>query len=168
MAIRTLKRVEKRGSWRFRSPSALARWGRRLARLLVPGDVIALVGPLGAGKTTLVQSIVPALGYGRGITSPTFALANEYATSQGAVYHLDLYRLSPAELSQFPLEEYWGNGLCLIEWADKARGRWPAHTLEIELVIRGPQEREIRLRRPSAMWRGRLKEFLPPRGGRRH
>src|SRR3979409_1028715 len=93
----------------LRSPLAMQAWGRRFAKELRQGDVVALVGELGAGKTTLVQSIAAAWGYKRGATSPTFALANEYATPRGAIYHMDMYRLSARELAVFPLEEYWGH-----------------------------------------------------------
>ena len=89
----------------FKSPEALEAWGKRFAKTLKPNDVVALVGTLGAGKTTLVQSIAEAWGYRRGATSPTFALANEYETPRGMIYHMDMYRLSPQETEAFPLEE---------------------------------------------------------------
>src|SRR6185295_18417678 len=96
----------------FNSPEELQSWGRRFAKKLRMGDVVALVGGLGAGKTTLVQSIAEAWGYKRGANSPTFALANEYQTPRGTIYHMDVYRLKENELSSFPLEEYWDQGLC--------------------------------------------------------
>jgi tRNA threonylcarbamoyladenosine biosynthesis protein TsaE len=124
-------------------------WGKQFARTLGPTDVVALIGDLGAGKTTLVQSIVQAWGYPRGASSPTFAIANEYTTGRGTIYHMDMYRLSPREAAAFPLEDYWNQGLCLIEWADRVRGRLPASTIEIHLTFACPQERKLRLIRPK-------------------
>jgi tRNA threonylcarbamoyladenosine biosynthesis protein TsaE len=133
----------------FNAPSEMEAWGRRFARKLKKGDVVALVGELGSGKTTLVQSIAAAWGYKRGAVSPTFALANEYPTKRGTIYHMDMYRLSGRELSTFPLEDYWGQGLCLIEWADRVRDRLPVSALEIRLKIAGPQRRALTLIRPG-------------------
>src|SRR5580693_6788060 len=110
----------------FNSPAEMQAWGKDFARELKVGDVVALVGELGAGKTTLVQSIAAAWGYKRGAVSPTFSLANEYETPRGMIYHLDMYRLSPGELVAFPLEDYLAQGLCLIEWADRVHDRLPA------------------------------------------
>ena len=134
----------------FNAPSEMETWGRRFARTLKCGDVVALVGELGSGKTTLVQSIATAWGYKRGAISPTFALANEYQTDRGMIYHMDMYRLSKRELSAFPLEDYWGLGLCLIEWADRVRDRLPAFALEIRLKITGAERRALTLIRPGS------------------
>jgi len=124
-------------------------WGRRFARTLKKGDVVALIGELGSGKTTLARSIAAAWGYKRGAISPTFALANEYQTKRGTIYHMDMYRLSDRELSAFPLEDYWGLGLCLIEWADRVRDRLPPSSFEVRLKIAGPQCRALTLLRPK-------------------
>jgi tRNA threonylcarbamoyladenosine biosynthesis protein TsaE len=124
-------------------------WGRRFAKQLKPGDTVALVGELGSGKTTLVQGIAKAWGYRRGANSPTFALANEYETPRGTIYHMDMYRLSQRELGTFPLEDYWGRGLCLIEWADRVRDRLPSAALEVHLRITGPERRALTLIRPK-------------------
>ena len=127
----------------FNSPAQMQAWGKRFARTLKCGDVVALVGALGAGKTTLVQAIAASWGYPREATSPTFALANEYVTPKGVIYHLDMYRLSKKELAAFPLEEYYGQGLCLIEWADRVRERLPPGTLEVHLKISGLKQRIV-------------------------
>src|SRR5882724_13715988 len=134
MAIRTLV---------FRSPAQMQNWGRRFAKQLKPGDTVALVGELGAGKTTLVQSIAQAWSYRRGANSPTFALANEYETPRGTIYHMDMYRLKAHELAGFPLEDYWGAGLCLIEWAARVLDRLPAGVIHVRLKITGPQSRAV-------------------------
>ncbi len=147
-------------SWTFQTPRQMQDWGRRFAKRLKPGDVVALVGELGAGKTTLVQGIAQALGYRRDITSPTFALVNEYRVSKGNVYHMDMYRLSAQELTSFPLEEYWGEGICLIEWADRVRARWPTETLEIRLQTVDENTRSAHMYKPSPLWRKRLRAAL--------
>jgi tRNA threonylcarbamoyladenosine biosynthesis protein TsaE len=131
----------------LKSPQDMAVWGGQFAKKLKKSDVVALIGELGAGKTTLVQSIVEAWGYRRGANSPTFALANEYETPHGTIYHMDMYRLKPHELAGFPLEDYWGAGLCLIEWADRVRERLPAKTIEVHLKITGPQSRALAVAR---------------------
>src|SRR5882724_3429161 len=133
----------------LKSPQDMAVWGRRFANQLKKSDVVALVGELGAGKTTLVQSIAQAWGYRRGANSPTFALANEYETPRGTIYHMDMYRLKAHELAGFPLEDYWGAGLCLIEWADRVRDRLPANAIEVRLKITGPQSRTLAIAHPK-------------------
>lgn len=133
----------------LKSPQEMQAWGRRFAKRLRERDVVALVGELGAGKTTLVQSIARAWGYRRLANSPTFALANEYTTPRGTIYHMDMYRLGARELAGFPLEDYWGAGLCLIEWADRVRDRLPSSVIEVRLKIAGPQSRQLALVRPK-------------------
>ena len=134
----------------FDSPEEMVAWGRRFAKGLGKRDVVALVGELGSGKTTLAQSIAQAWGYRRGANSPTFALANEYETPHGRIYHMDMYRLKPHELDGFPLEDYWGGGLCLIEWADRVEGRLPPGAIEVKLKITGPERRTLTLGRPKS------------------
>ena len=100
---------------------ATARFGERLAKHLFPGAVIALVGPLGAGKTHLTRAIVIGLGgNGGAVVSPTFTLIHE-CEARLPVYHFDAYRLSnEAEFLDLGVHEYLeGNGVCLIEWADR-------------------------------------------------
>jgi tRNA threonylcarbamoyladenosine biosynthesis protein TsaE len=133
----------------FDSPLAMQAWGRRFAAKLKSDDVVALMGKLGSGKTTLVQSIAAAWGYERGAISPTFALVNEYQTRRGTIFHMDMYRLSARELLTFPLEDYQGRGLCLIEWADRVRSRLPADALELRMAIAGPERRTLTLHHPK-------------------
>jgi tRNA threonylcarbamoyladenosine biosynthesis protein TsaE len=116
--------------------------GAALANHVIAGDAIALVGDLGAGKTTFVSGFVEALG--GNAASPTFSLVNEYPCPRLLVWHVDLYRLENArELVELGLEEMLGDrrGVCLVEWADKFAVMPPDH-LRIELVHRG-DEREI-------------------------
>jgi len=121
--------------------------GRRLASLLFPGAVVALVGQLGAGKTQLTRAIAEALGVPAGVvTSPTFVLIQEYQ-GQLPVYHFDAYRLnSPDEFSDLGPHEYFaGDGVCLVEWADRVESCLPAERLTLELVATGPDSRQVRL-----------------------
>jgi tRNA threonylcarbamoyladenosine biosynthesis protein TsaE len=151
--------TSEKNSWRFSSPRQMQAWGERFSALLRRGDAVALIGPLGAGKTTLVQGIVKGMGYKRGANSPTFALANEYKTSKGNVYHMDMYRLTPVELRAFPLEEYFSDGTCLLEWADRVKDRWPAGTLALNLEILSPRRRLLKALDPAGLWRDRLKKL---------
>ncbi|HWO20553.1 MAG TPA: tRNA (adenosine(37)-N6)-threonylcarbamoyltransferase complex ATPase subunit type 1 TsaE [Kofleriaceae bacterium] len=113
---------------------ATARAGAALAPLLAGGDAIALIGDLGAGKTTLVAGLARALG-AASASSPTFALVNEYPGGRLVVWHVDLYRIErEAELAELGLEELLGEprGVCLIEWADRFAVMPPDH-LRLEL-----------------------------------
>src|SRR5471030_2662871 len=94
-------------------------FGRRLGAALFPGAVVALIGPLGAGKTHLVRAVSEGLAIAdsRVISSPTFVLIQEYA-ARLPIYHFDAYRLTgPAELFDLGAHEYFeGKGVCLVEW----------------------------------------------------
>lgn len=109
--------------------------GAALGGLVHGGDAIALVGDLGAGKTTLVGGLVAAIG-APASASPTFSLVNEYVGGRLVVWHVDLYRLDrPAELVELGLDDILGDrrGVCVIEWADKF-AVMPADHLRIELA----------------------------------
>ena len=124
---------------RLLDASATRAAGAALAQLVEAGDAIALVGDLGAGKTTFVAGLVEALGAGPA-SSPTFSLVNEYPGGRLVVWHVDLYRLERAdELPELGLDDMIGDhrGICLIEWADKFAVMPPDH-LRIELVHDGP------------------------------
>lgn len=129
-----------------RSPEETGRCGRDFAARLRPGDVVALAGPLGSGKTTFVQGVCTALGVRGHVTSPTFTLINEYPASLGLVVHVDLYRLrSSDELPDLGVEEYF-NDRCvvLIEWPEKVEDFLPAETLHVRFA-HGRQEGERRI-----------------------
>ncbi len=131
----------------FDWPGTLA-FGRRLAERLFAGAVVALVGPMGAGKTHLAKAIAAGLGANpAGVSSPTFVLIQEY---QGRlpIYHFDAYRLQhESEFADLGVHEYFtGDGVCLVEWADKFPACLPAEHLEIRLTILGPTARRFHIR----------------------
>jgi tRNA threonylcarbamoyladenosine biosynthesis protein TsaE len=122
------------------------RFGRTLARLLAPGDVVGLCGDLGAGKTFLARAIARGLGVPEGVpvTSPTFTLIKEYE-ARLPIYHMDLYRLGgPSELYDLGLWEYYdGDGVCLVEWSDRFEDLWPASALVLSLALGDGEARTI-------------------------
>ncbi len=119
--------------------------GERLAAALRPGDVLGLVGPLGAGKTQLVKGIARGLGVDeRLVSSPTFVLHNEYEASP-RIHHFDAYRLDgPAELTALGFEEICDSGgLVVVEWADRVREIMPAGAAWITIEPIPPDERRV-------------------------
>jgi tRNA threonylcarbamoyladenosine biosynthesis protein TsaE len=126
------------------SAEATAHAGARLAEALEGGDAVALIGDLGAGKTTFVAGLVAALG-GGAAASPTFSLVNEYRHGRLRVWHIDLYRLErEAELPELGLDDIIGDrrGVALIEWADKF-AVMPSDHLRIELTHDGDARRLV-------------------------
>jgi tRNA threonylcarbamoyladenosine biosynthesis protein TsaE len=110
-------------------------WGRHLGQLVRQGDLIGLIGDLGAGKTTLVQGLVEGLGATVAASSPTFALIHEYPGGRMPVWHVDLYRIErAAELRELGLDEIIdrGRGLVVVEWSDRFPVLPPDH-LQVEL-----------------------------------
>ena len=110
--------------------------GMAIAGQLVFPACVYLEGDLGAGKTTLCQSIIQGFGYQGSVTSPTYNLIQEYTVEQGTIYHMDLYRLNdPAELEFLALEDLWSqSSLFLIEWPSKAEGMLRNATHQINIV----------------------------------
>jgi len=128
------------------SPEATQSLAERLGQLLQPGDVVALVGELGSGKTLFSQGLARGLGVPKNfyITSPTFAIINEYP-GRVPFYHLDLYRVSNrAELSELGLEEVlYGGGAVAIEWAERLGKDLPAERLEVHLTFSDETSRSL-------------------------
>jgi len=118
--------------------------GRQIGAFLLPNEVVALTGTLGAGKTTLIQGIAAGLGVKDYVTSPTFIIINEY---QGRLplYHFDLYRLEDlGSIEELGVEEYFQRGgVCLIEWAERMTELLPAKRETIEIKLIDENEREI-------------------------
>jgi tRNA threonylcarbamoyladenosine biosynthesis protein TsaE len=128
-----------------------ARLGRRLGR----GDVVACIGPLGAGKTCFLQGLARGLGVTADVTSPTFVLVNQY---QGRlpVYHVDAYRTgSLTELVDLGLEEMLhGEGVTVVEWADKLLPLLPPRTVTVTIAGLGDEPRQIELAGPAEVLAG--------------
>lgn len=133
------------------SEAQTRRLGAHLAELLSPGDVIALVGGLGTGKTRFAQGVGQGLGVTEAIISPTFTLIREYRGPgiRLPFFHVDLYRIEDVtETLTFGLEEYlYGDGVCLIEWADRLLpNRLPAEHLRIDFRYLDESKRELLIR----------------------
>jgi len=138
--------------------------GRRLADHLFAGAVVALIGPLGAGKTHLVRAIAVELGVpnSRVVTSPTFVLIQEYS-GRLPIYHFDAYRLrNSGEFVDLGAHEYFeGKGVCLVEWADRVEDVLPQHYLRITLQITGETTRRITLEGRGTRYQALLQAIMP-------
>lgn len=130
------------------SPGETIRIGTAVGSVLEAGDIVALIGDLGTGKTCITSGIARGLGVSEAyfITSPTFTLINEYP-GRIPLYHLDMYRLSgPADLDDMGVEEYvYGNGVMVIEWAEKMEDRLPGDAVRIFLEHDGEEKRKIEI-----------------------
>ena len=125
--------------------SATAAFGTALAEVLPNGTTVALCGTLGAGKTRLVQAIAEAVGIDRGnVTSPTFVLIQEHH-GRRTIYHFDAYRIRDEdEFDSLGPEEYFeGDGLVLVEWADRVEKCLPPERVEIHIEVTGPESRRF-------------------------
>lgn len=124
--------------------------GRRFAQQLSVGDCVALIGPLGAGKTQFARGVALGMGLddGRMVHSPTFVLMQEYPC-RVPVYHLDAYRLVDpvGELEDLGFEEFLTDGVVLLEWADRAAGLLPDGSWQVTIEITGATDRQITLGR---------------------
>lgn len=137
---------------------ATARFGASLAAIARPGDVIALSGPLGVGKTALARGFIAALGYGEDVPSPSFAIVQPYEDLSPPVWHVDLYRIEqPSETEELGLDSA-ADAVLLVEWAERAGANlWPqALTLSLDF---GEQGQRILTAKVPPSWEGRW----PPR-----
>lgn len=130
-----------------RSPDETRALGARLGARLGKSDVVACVGPLGAGKTCFLQGLAHGLGVSADVTSPTFVLVNEYR-GRLPVYHVDAYRTeSLTELVDLGIEEMLhGDGVTVVEWADKLLPLLPARTITVRITGLGDEPRRIEIR----------------------
>lgn len=114
---------------------ALRQWGQDLGESIEPPLIISLTGDLGAGKTTLAQSICHGYGVAEPVTSPTYALVHRYSGKKSAVYHIDLYRLdNEAQLTNIGWDDILAEGaLVIVEWPERAGNAMPSDSLHIDL-----------------------------------
>jgi tRNA threonylcarbamoyladenosine biosynthesis protein TsaE len=124
--------------------------GQGLGHKAGPGEVFALFGELGSGKTVIAKGIARGLGVEDEVTSASFTLLEIYS-GRVPLYHFDLYRIeSAAELDRLFFDEYWeGEGVSVIEWADRALGRLPEGSVTIRIKSLNETEREIIIEYPG-------------------
>ena len=137
--------------------AATADLARRLAPTLKPGDIVALHGDLGAGKTSFARALIRALsgtdGAEREVPSPTFTLVQSYDTPAGRVHHFDLYRIqSPDELAEIGWDEALADGIVLVEWPERAGNLLPGRRLEIALAFGAGAETRRAALLPEGGW----------------
>lgn len=145
------------------SDEAMQGLGRQLARVLMPGDLVYLIGNLGAGKTTLVRGFARASGYKGRVTSPTFTLMNIYETDP-PIYHFDFYRLEGVDLAELGLDDYLERaGISFIEWPLIGNNSLPEEALVINIEITDDdydRERCVELRAIGEQYEKRLEGLI--------
>lgn len=109
--------------------------GQELGKAAIPGQIYTLSGDLGTGKTVFAQGFAKGLGIEEAVNSPTFTIVSEYTDGRIPFYHFDVYRISdPEEMYEIGFEEYlYGQGVCLIEWAELIRDIIPEKTIDITI-----------------------------------
>jgi len=129
----------------IRDESDTKAFGKELAEKLKPGDVVALTGDLGAGKTTLTKYIAEGLGITEVVTSPTFTIVQEYTGGRLPLYHFDVYRIDdPEEMDELGYEEYFfGSGVCVVEWADRIPELIPENGIWIRIEYGASEDERI-------------------------
>ena len=116
--------------------AATAAFAARLAAVAAAGDIIALKGDLGAGKTSFARAFIRARGGEEAVPSPTFTLVQVYDVAPAAIWHFDLYRLnSPDEAWELGIEDAFGDAISLIEWPERLGSLLPRHRLEINFLF---------------------------------
>lgn len=117
------------------SPEETFSFGKWIGENAIPGQVYTLVGDLGVGKTVFTQGVAAGLGITEPVNSPTFTIIQEYETGRMPFYHFDVYRIGDIEeMEEIGYDDYfYGNGICLIEWANLIEEILPEHIIEITI-----------------------------------
>ena len=137
--------------------AATAAFAARISALAATGDIIALKGDLGAGKTTFARGFIRARGGTEEVPSPTFTLVQLYALGSVVVWHFDLYRLKfPEEAWELGIEDAFSEGISLIEWPERLGPLLPPRRLEIELLFGDRPEARRAVLDPGEGWQNRL------------
>ncbi|GED71404.1 tRNA threonylcarbamoyladenosine biosynthesis protein TsaE [Brevibacillus reuszeri] len=145
-------------TWRLTGAAQTQRFAACLAELLQPGDLMALEGDLGAGKTTFTQGLGRGLDVSQVVNSPTFTIIKEY---QGRLplYHMDVYRVGD-DVDSLGLDDYFfGEGVCVVEWASLIEEVLPQERLTVYLRTDGADERTIKLVPQGARYVKLCEEF---------
>ena len=141
--------------------AATAALAERISALAATGDIIALKGDLGAGKTTFARGFIRARGCTEEVPSPTFTLVQVYELGAAAIWHFDLYRIkSPEEAWELGIEDAFSEGISLIEWPERLGPLLPPHRLEIELLFGDRPEARRAVLDPGEGWQARLAKIL--------
>lgn len=122
----------------------------RLAELLRPGDIVAMYGELGSGKTAFVRGLAKGMGLDQRVFSPTFTIVNEYE-GKVPLFHFDMYRLgSSEELFEIGWEDYIARGgVCAVEWSENVSDAFPPETIEVRFTKTGDHSRELEITIPD-------------------
>lgn len=140
-------------------PQQTLEFAKKIAQMLKPGDVIALEGDLGAGKTTFTKGLAEGLGVKRTVNSPTFTIIKEYL-GRLPLYHMDVYRVADSN-EDLGFDEYFdGNGVTVVEWAHLIKEQLPDGILTIYLYHQSEQSRKIVLKPQGERYEGLCKEIF--------
>lgn len=130
--------------WTLQGAEETQRFAARLAERLQPGDFLALEGDLGAGKTTFTQGLARGLGVRQVVNSPTFTIIKEYQ-GRFPLYHMDVYRVGD-DADSLGLDEYFfGEGICVVEWASMIEEWLPPERMTVHLLNEGGDKRKVQL-----------------------
>lgn len=148
---------------RLADESATVELARRIAGVARPGDVVALAGDLGVGKTRFARAFIDAMtDDGEEVPSPTFTLVQTYESPVGTIWHFDLYRLSrPAEAYELGIEDAFAGGIAIIEWPDRLQGLLPSQRLDIALSFAGDANARSAQVVGHGDWADRVQELFP-------
>jgi len=138
-------------------PAATDALGARLAQILRPGDVVALEGPLGSGKTALARAAIRALtDPSEEVPSPTFTLVQVYESPAGPLYHFDLYRLeAPDQAVELGVDDAFSDGISLVEWPDRLGSYLPRRHLKITLAAGADKDSRVARISGGVQWKDR-------------
>ncbi len=135
--------------------AAVARLGQRIGSRLQPGDVVALIGPLGVGKTTLARAIIAACGHRGEVPSPTFTILETYPECAPPLVHADFYRLEHAtEMRELGLEDYRGGAALIAEWPERAGG-FADEPGRLAIALEAAAAGRRAIVQPGPAWQGR-------------